>query len=42
LEKVSRTYRARAQRFHNLYQTLGGGPVTKPSLVEEPGVVSTR
>ena len=42
LEKVSRTYRDRAQRFHNLYQTLGGGPVTKPSLVEEPGVVSTR
>ena len=36
LEKVSRTYRDRAQRFHNLYLTLGGGPVNRPSLVDAP------
>jgi hypothetical protein len=42
LDKVSRIYRDRAQRFQNLYLNLGGGPVTKPSLVEDPNVVSTR
>jgi hypothetical protein len=35
LEKVSRVYRARAQRFHNLYQTMGGGPVMLPALTDE-------
>lgn len=39
LERVSRSYRARAQRFHNLYRTMGGGPVTKPSLIQDPDVV---
>ncbi len=41
LEKVSKIYRERAQRFHNLYQNLGGGTVTRPSLVDAPSVTST-
>ncbi len=39
LERVSGIYRDRAQRFHNLYLTMGGGPVTRATLVEEPGTV---
>lgn len=35
LERVSRSYRDRAQRFHNLYRTMGGGPVTRPTLTDE-------
>ena len=35
VDKVSRVYRARAQRFHNLYQTMGGGPVMLPALTDE-------
>ncbi len=38
LERVSRIYRDRAQRFQNLYLTMGGGPVTRPTLVEDPGI----
>ena len=39
LERVSLIYRDRAQRFQNLYLTMGGGPVTRPTLVEDPGMV---
>ena len=35
VDKVPRVYRARAQRFHNLYQTMGGGPVMLPALTDE-------
>ena len=38
LERVSLIYRDRAQRFQNLYLTMGGGPVTRPTLVEDPGI----
>ncbi|MBM3851385.1 MAG: hypothetical protein FJ396_14625 [Verrucomicrobia bacterium] len=41
LEKVSKTYRERAQRFQNLYNNLGGGPVSRPDLVDAPNVTST-
>ena len=39
LERVSLIYRERAQRFQNLYRSMGGGPVTRPTLVEDPGTV---
>ena len=39
LERVSLIYRERAQRFQNLYHSMGGGPVTRPTLVEDPGTV---
>ena len=39
LERVSLIYRDRAQRFQNLYLTMGGGPVTRPTLVEDTGTV---
>lgn len=42
LEKVSRTYRDRAERFQNLYQNLGGGPVTRPALTEPSLASSAR
>ena len=35
LERVSLIYRDRAQRFQNLYLTMGGGPVTRPALTDE-------
>jgi hypothetical protein len=39
IERVSLIYRERAQRFQNLYRSMGGGPVTRPTLVEDPGTV---
>jgi hypothetical protein len=32
LDKVSKTYRDRAERFQNLYRNLGGRPVNPPGL----------
>ena len=42
LERVSRIYRDRAQRFQNLYLTMGGGPVTRPTLIDAPGIVEVH
>ena len=42
LEKVSKTYRDRAERFQNLYQNFGGGPVTRPALNGPSATSSTR